>query len=479
MGMAERFAFSRVPTAHSATTLRSKLRRRGREISLEEIYRDHHQEIYRYCLAIVRNPADAEDAMQATMAAALRTLPDEERKIAIRPWLFRVAHNESISIIRTRRETPTAAETELDTTVQSAAEDLEDQEQLRTLVTDLQALPDRQRSALVMRELSGLSYAEIAASLDCAEGSARQVVYEARSALQTRVEGRAMDCAEARIAIDAGDRRRLRGRMLKAHLASCEACSDFKLAIEMRRENLQAICPPLPLAAAGGILAALTGGGVSSVAGGGATALAGGGTAAGIGIGGSALGAGTAASAMVKGASIVAGTVLAVGAADATDVIDLPGPLDRGGSGTTESIPAEPASGTPTTGAEGRPGSDQAQEARAQGVAASTKKGENGKDGKHGGKDSKGGKGSEKSQGQAQSQNNAGGNPSAPGGGKSQLPPQAAGGSPQPGPPSAAITPGNSNGGAAGTSPGRGQDKSPPANQPSHSNAGGKSRDTP
>ncbi len=63
-------------------------------------------------------------------------------------------------------------------------------ERLRSLVADLGELPERQRSAIVMRELSGLSYGEIAAALSCAEGGARQAVYEARTALRDREEGR-------------------------------------------------------------------------------------------------------------------------------------------------------------------------------------------------------------------------------------------------------------------------------------------------
>ena len=47
------------------------------------------------------DPDDAQDALQATMAAALRALPGERREIKLRPWLFRVAHNEAISIART------------------------------------------------------------------------------------------------------------------------------------------------------------------------------------------------------------------------------------------------------------------------------------------------------------------------------------------------------------------------------------------
>src|SRR3954451_18757224 len=76
---------------------------RGDQRALEKVYRDYHQPLYRFCLAIVGNPADAQDALQNTMVKMLRALPGEERSIALKPWLYRIAHNESIALLRRRR----------------------------------------------------------------------------------------------------------------------------------------------------------------------------------------------------------------------------------------------------------------------------------------------------------------------------------------------------------------------------------------
>ncbi len=245
----------------------------GDERAFATIFEHHHQELYRYCLAILRRPADAEDALQATMSKALQALPGEERRIELRPWLFRVAHNEAISILRARRDEIGELPEDSPGGVEPAAQ-AESSERLRTLVADLESLPDRQRSALLMRELSDLSYGEIAKTLDCGEGAARQTVYEARSALQTREEGRRMDCADVRRAISDGDRRRLRGRRVRAHLDGCEGCRTFEAAISVRRADLAALAPPLPLAAAAGILGGLLGhgGGAGGAAAGAASA---------------------------------------------------------------------------------------------------------------------------------------------------------------------------------------------------------------
>src|SRR4051794_41928707 len=72
----------------------------------EAVYQRHHQALYRYCRSILRHEQDAQDALQSTMARAFSALQDERREIELRPWLFRIAHNEAISILRRRRGAP-------------------------------------------------------------------------------------------------------------------------------------------------------------------------------------------------------------------------------------------------------------------------------------------------------------------------------------------------------------------------------------
>jgi RNA polymerase sigma factor (sigma-70 family) len=305
--------------------------KRGERDAFAEIFRRHHQELYRYCLAIVRDRDDAEDALQATMAAALRSLPGEERELAVRPWLFRVAHNESVSILRGRRERDPDVAAIADPSPSQEAE-VATRERLRGLVADLGELPDRQRSALVMRELSGLSHAEIGAALSCGEAAARQAVYEARTALREREEGREMECERVRAAISDRDGRRLRSRRMRAHLRDCDGCRGFAASIGRRRSDLQMLCPPLPAAAAGTVLSGLLGGGAAGIGGAGAAGAAAG------------AGGGLAASAAVKGGTIVAAMAIAAGAAEVGGVMpDLPGSLG-GDAGRADTRSAEDGS---------------------------------------------------------------------------------------------------------------------------------------
>jgi RNA polymerase sigma factor (sigma-70 family) len=254
---------------------------RGEGRAFAALYERYHQELYRYCHSILGNGDDALDALHNTMARVLRALPGEEREIALRPWLYRIAHNESISLLRDRR-----AHAELDEASQIESPGVEQQTairaQFRQLTADLGQLAERQRSALVMRELSGLDYGEIAQALGTTEAAAKQTVYEARVALQALAQGRDMDCEAVQRSVSDGDGRFLRARRVRSHLRSCARCRAFSDAIASRRAQLTALAPSLSVAGAASLLQGLLGGGAQAGAGGGGgilAALLGGGTA--------------------------------------------------------------------------------------------------------------------------------------------------------------------------------------------------------
>ena len=85
-----------------------------------QIYSDHHHDVVRYCRSLLRDDEDAQDAAQGTWAAIWDKPDAARRDIPLRPWLFRVAHNEAISIIRRRRSHDTLADLELPATVAAA-----------------------------------------------------------------------------------------------------------------------------------------------------------------------------------------------------------------------------------------------------------------------------------------------------------------------------------------------------------------------
>src|SRR6185503_11874555 len=252
----------RVPIAGLRLLGDDRLTRRaaaGDREAFAVLYQRHHQGLFRYCRAILGNAEDAADALQNTMAAALSALPGEKREIRVKPWLYRIAHNESISLMR--RRPPTAGLEQAVNVAAPPGPDAASRERLRELVTDLRDLQDRQRAALVMRELSGLDYAEIATALEASPSAAKQLVFEARAGLHEMAEGRDMSCDSVRRLLSEDDGRKLRGRKVRAHLKACAGCRDFHNLMAVRRRDLAAIAPPLPAAAAAAVLSGLLGGG--------------------------------------------------------------------------------------------------------------------------------------------------------------------------------------------------------------------------
>jgi RNA polymerase sigma-70 factor, ECF subfamily len=128
---------------------------------------------------------DAEEVVQDAFVRALHALRADERDMALRAWLFTIVRNRALDALRRPART-----TDLEPhapVLRDAGADPHDRlmrrEQLRTLVGDLHALPERQRSALVQHELGGASHAAIAAQLGVSTGGSKALVSRARAGL--------------------------------------------------------------------------------------------------------------------------------------------------------------------------------------------------------------------------------------------------------------------------------------------------------
>ena len=336
--MSEAAVSRRIPASLDTTRLLSDDRlvaraTGGDERAFAAIFYRYHQQLYRFSLAIVGNSEDAQDALQNTMVKAMNALPGEQRRIQLKPWLYRIAHNESIELLRRRRETD-ELDPEAATAGPGPAEEAEQRVRLRGLVDDMGELPDRQRGALVMRELAGLGFEEIGSALETSPAVARQTLYEARLSLRQMQEGREMSCDRVTRALSDDDGRVIRRRDLRAHLRHCPQCREFRDESRHRRSDLAAIAP-LPAAAAAGVLQSIFGAGGPG----------GGGLAGAIG-GGAGKVFGT--SAAVKSAATVAVVAtIGVTAADRGGLIDagLPG---GDGSRPAQTAPLEPGAARET-----------------------------------------------------------------------------------------------------------------------------------
>jgi RNA polymerase sigma factor (sigma-70 family) len=250
----------------------------GNELAFRALYERYHQLLYRYCRSLLHNDADAQDAVQSAFTSALVALQRRRRDAPLRPWLFRIAHNEAMSLVRRRRDGDQQLSESLLPPVESAADQAGQRARLALLVADLSHLPDRQRGALLMRELSGLSHEEIALALGTSSAAAKQAIFEARAALSDFAEGRAAPCEDIRRRLSERDGRVLRNRRLRSHLRDCSSCDAFAAAIGQRRSDLRAVAPALPVVASVGLLARIGRAegnqGLSTLSAGGVTAAA-------------------------------------------------------------------------------------------------------------------------------------------------------------------------------------------------------------
>lgn len=303
----------------------------GEERAFAAIFDRYHQPLYRYCAAIVGDPQDAQDALQNTMLKVLRALPGEGREIRLKPWLYRIAHNESIDLLRRRRDTRELG-AELAAPGPPLAEELSARERLRQLLSDLDELPERQRGALVMRELAGLDFDGIATALGTSPAVARQTLYEARLSLHQMDEGRDMDCAVVTKALSDGDGRVTRRRDVRAHLRACGDCRRFRAEIEGREQDFASLAP-LPALAAAGLLQGLLGGGAAGGGSGAAGAAVAGGAAKTLG----------SSAALKSAAAVLAIAAIGAGAAERGGLIDLGLPGHGSSQPRQSSAPRSPA----------------------------------------------------------------------------------------------------------------------------------------
>jgi len=256
-------------------------RRLGNDRAFERLYRKHAGDVYRYALVVLRNQADAEDVTQTTFMNAYRAFEKGERPQKPQNWLIAIAHNVCRQRFRQAQRRPAEVGYEEELAESVVEEDALTAEDIRRA---LGHLAFNQRAALVMRELEGRSYQEIAEILGVSVSAVETLLFRARRALREQLE-QSITCQEAELSIS----RQLDGRLprnekgaLRAHLRECDDCASFARSQRAHRGALKALgAIPLP-----GSLAGLFGGG-----------------------GGAALGSGLA----VKAAALTFGALVATG----------------------------------------------------------------------------------------------------------------------------------------------------------------------
>jgi RNA polymerase sigma factor (sigma-70 family) len=318
------------------------LTRNGHQHAFDALVERYQSRLLGFCRQMLGSTEDAEDVLQEVFVAAYNAMVADERPIAVRPWLYRIARNRCLNHLRK----PTAdGQDTMDTHPHmngvTTLERVQNREEFRNLLTDVGKLPETQRSALLLREIDAMSYEEIAHAMDTTVPGVKSLLVRARIALAESSQARQLTCDEVRLELaEAAEGLAKVSGPARRHIKGCDPCREFRSQLRSDTKALAAIFPaPLLLVLKGALLGKLSGifggggGGAAAGAGGGGGAAAGAG-AAGAGAGAGAAGAGAAgAGAAGAGAAGAAGAGAAgAGAAAAGGTAAIGGAAAAGGA---------------------------------------------------------------------------------------------------------------------------------------------------
>jgi RNA polymerase sigma factor (sigma-70 family) len=156
----------------------------ARDQAFERLYERYVGDVYRYALALLRNPTDAEDVTQTTFMNAYRAFKRGDEIQKPHNWLIKIVHNVARS--RYAHASRRVQEVPLEDHIEQLAVLEDDKPNLDTVLRALGRLPFNQRAALVMRELEGRTYAEIADTLGVSVSAVETLIFRARKSLRVK-----------------------------------------------------------------------------------------------------------------------------------------------------------------------------------------------------------------------------------------------------------------------------------------------------
>jgi RNA polymerase sigma factor (sigma-70 family) len=218
--------------------------RDGSAAAFDVVYDRHHRGVLAFCRHMLGSVEEAEDAVQHTFMVAYRALVHSGQRIELRPWLYAVARNRCLTVLRTRHEQPVGELAEPAT--ENLAVEVQRREDLRELLRDLAGLPEEQRAALVLAELGDVSHDDIARVLGCERAKVKALVFQARSSLHTSRTARETSCVQIREQLANLHGGSLRRNTLRRHLRECAGCREYRRRVRAQRRALAIVLPVAP-----------------------------------------------------------------------------------------------------------------------------------------------------------------------------------------------------------------------------------------
>src|SRR4051794_38702523 len=206
--------------------------RRGNDAAFEAIFDRYNRGILAFCRRMLASSEEAEDAVQHTFAQAYDSMRRGDRELKLKAWLYAIARNRCLSILRAGRELPAELH---DIPTAGLSEEVQQRSELRELLADIRGLPVNQRAALVLSEVGDLSHADIANVVGCDVSKVKSLVFQARSSLMETRNARSIPCREIREQLATASGGALRRAPLRRHLAQCEGCAEFRAEVKRQR----------------------------------------------------------------------------------------------------------------------------------------------------------------------------------------------------------------------------------------------------
>jgi RNA polymerase sigma factor (sigma-70 family) len=294
--------------------------RRGNQAAFEALVARYQSRLLAFCRHMLSSKEDAEDVLQEVFAAAFNAMLADDRPINVRPWLYRIARNRSLNHLRrTQAVGVDSMDVHLSEGGTTTADKVHKREEFRLLVSDVQDLPETQRTALLLREIDALSYEQIADAMETTVPSVKSLLVRARVSLAEAAEARLLTCDEVRDELgEVAEGLRRTSAPVRRHLRTCDRCTAFRKQLRETNKALAAVFPVAPLLLLKKTLLAHLG--TTAAASGGTAAAAGGGSAAAGAAAGSALQAGASALATKAAAGLAAAAIVTAGAVEAKHV---------------------------------------------------------------------------------------------------------------------------------------------------------------